>query len=250
MELNKIYLGDAYELIKDIADKSIDCVMMDPPYDIKGIHGSGIMATRKAGSFAKEIERDKLDVGIKFEILEELVRVMKHINIYIWCNKSLVLPLLKYFVEEKKCNHEILFWGKLAPMPFCGTHYLCDKEYCLYFWEKDAPVYIPLERANTFYITNKNLEDKHNYNHPTIKPLNIIENLIANSTEVGGVVLDPFMGSGTTAVACKHLKRQFIGFEINERYYKIALDRLEGFNQKGVMNLFDIDIEENKKWQL
>ena len=63
-------------------------------------------------------------------------------------------------------------------------------------------------------------------------------------------MLDPFMGSGTTAVACKHLNRKFIGFEINERYYKIALDRLEGFNQKGVMNLFDIDIEENKKWQL
>lgn len=58
-------------------------------------------------------------------------------------------------------------------------------------------------------------------------------------------MLDPFMGSGTTAVACKHLKRQFIGFEINERYYKIALDRLEGFNQKGVMNLFDIDIEDS-----
>ena len=57
MELNKIYLGDAYELIKDIADKSIDCVMMDPPYDIKSLNGgSGIMANRKDGNFIQHWE--------------------------------------------------------------------------------------------------------------------------------------------------------------------------------------------------
>ena len=54
------------------------------------------------------------------------------------------------------------------------------------------------------------------------------------------VVLDPFLGSGTTALAAKHLGMSYIGFEINETYYKIAKDRLQGINQKGEMNLFDI----------
>ena len=55
------------------------------------------------------------------------------------------------------------------------------------------------------------------------------------------MVLDPFVGSGTTCLAAKHLGLNYIGFEINEKYYKIAVDRLQGINQKGEMNLFDMD---------
>ena len=56
----------------------------------------------------------------------------------------------------------------------------------------------------------------------------------------GGLVFDPFVGSGTTCLAAKHLGLNYIGFEINEKYYKIACDRLNGINQKGEMNLFDL----------
>lgn len=56
----------------------------------------------------------------------------------------------------------------------------------------------------------------------------------------GGLVFDPFVGSGTTCLAAKHLGLNYLGFEINETYYKIAKDRLQGINQKGEMNLFDI----------
>ena len=58
------------------------------------------------------------------------------------------------------------------------------------------------------------------------------------------MVLDPFVGSGTTCLAAKRLGHQWIGFEINEKYYKIAVDRLKGINQKGEMNLFDMDWDE------
>lgn len=66
------------------------------------------------------------------------------------------------------------------------------------------------------------MDDKKKWKHPTIKPLNIIENLIINSSQEGEVVLDCFMGSGTTGVACKNLNRKFIGMELNEEYYNIA----------------------------
>ena len=59
----------------------------------------------------------------------------------------------------------------------------------------------------------------------------------------GSIVFDPFMGSGTTALACTHLKRNYLGFEISEKYYKIAVDRLKGINAKGEMNLFDTDFD-------
>lgn len=71
------------------------------------------------------------------------------------------------------------------------------------------------------------MEDKKLYKHPTIKPLNIIENLVINSSNENDVVLDCFMGSGTTGVACKKLNRKFIGIEIDEKYFEIAKNRIE-----------------------
>ena len=240
MELNDIYYGDAYELIKQIDDKSIDLIITDPPYDIQSIRGAGIMVSRNKGNFSREIEENGLDKGMDYAILDEFVRVLKKINVYIWCNKSMILPLLKYFVEEKKCNYEMIIWAKENPIPFCGTHYLVDKEYCLYFWEQGATIDIPFERARTVYLTKNNIEDKKNFKHPTIKNMKIIENLVANSSQTDEIILDPFVGSGTTCVAAKRLGRKYIGFEINEKYYKIAKDRLQGWNQKNEMNLFDI----------
>lgn len=61
-----------------------------------------------------------------------------------------------------------------------------------------------------------------------------------HATQKGDVILDPFVGSGTTCLAAKHLDRKYIGFEINENFYKIAVDRLNGINQKGELNLFDL----------
>lgn len=92
-----------------------------------------------------------------------------------------------------------------------------------------------------------NYKDKKQYGHPTIKPLDIIKNFIINSSNDGDIVLDPFMGSGTTCVAAKELGRKYIGFEINEKYFNIAKDRLNGFNQKGVMDLFTYDYEKGEE---
>ena len=248
MELNKIYLGNAYELIKQVDDHSVDLIVTDPPYEIEGIHGSGILKTRgKQPSFHKELNENGLDQGIDLSILDDMCRVMKKINIYIWCNKEQIIDYLDYFVKGKGCNWEMLIWAKTDPIPFCGTHYLKDKEYCLYFWEQGAKVYIPYDRGKTVFISKRNTMDKDDYGHPTIKAIDLIETLIRNSIDEksgGGVIIfDPFVGSGTTCLAAKHLGLSYIGFEINPTYYQIAVDRLQGINQKGEMNLFDIDYD-------
>lgn len=245
--MNEIILGDAYKLIKDIPDKSVDLIVTDPPYEIEGIHPSGVIKERYNTSHAKEINENGLDQSIDFAILDDFIRVMRKINIYIFCNKEQIIQYLDFFVKKHRCNWEILIWAKENPAPFCGTHYLKDKEYCLYFWEQGADVYIPYDRAKTYFISKINVADKNDYGHPTIKPIELIKTLIMNSTDKnkrGGVeknrpvVFDPFVGSGTTCVAAKELGCNYIGFEINENYYKIAVDRLNGVNQKGQIDLF------------
>lgn len=242
MELNEIYLGDAYKLIKEVPDKSVDLIVTDPPYQIKGLNSKphGIFAkdghTRK---YEQEMLNSSLGEGINLSILDEFVRVMKKINIYLWCNKEQIYDYLTYFVKEKKCNFEIIVWAKTNPLPFTSGHYLKDKEYCLYFWETGVKVKPTFDTGKTVYISKINICDKNDYLHPTIKPIDIIENLIRNSCG-GGLVFDPFVGSGTTCLAAKHLGFNYLGFEINETYYKIAKDRLNGINQKGEMNLFDM----------
>ena len=86
---------------------------------------------------------------------------------------------------------------------------------------------------------------KEKTNHPCQMPLQVMKNIIGILPE-DALIIDPFMGSGTTGVACKELGRDFIGFEIDEKYFNIAKDRLNGFDQKGVMDLFTYDYEKGE----
>lgn len=184
MELNKIYLGDCMELIKEIPDKSIDLIVTDPPYDIGTSHGSGIYRG-KTNTHLEQLEKLNINKGFDYNLLKELVRVMKKINIYIYCNKKQVPIYLKFF-EALKTSYDFLLWEKENPAPMCGTHYLVDKEYCLYFWEAGAPVHIPYERGKTIYRSKTNVADKEIYKHPTIKNIEMVETLILNSSQPGG----------------------------------------------------------------
>ncbi len=232
--MNEILLGDAYKLIKDVPDKSIDLIVTDPPYLLEGWHvGTGLFKDRVNGYVENMMgQKENLTEGFDISILDEFVRVMKGINIYLWCNKEQIYDYLTYFVKERKCKFEIIVWAKANPSPFLNGHYLKDKEYCLFFWDYSVKVHPRYENGRTFYHTSVNMEDKRKYGHPTIKPEIIIENLILNSSEAGGVVMDPFSGSGTVCAVAKRLGRQFLGFEINPKWHAVSLDRLAGVTQK------------------
>lgn len=244
MQLNKIYLGDAYNLIKQIPDKSIDLIVTDPPYEINSLTGGGMLKEKRIENLMDSLENENLHIGIKEDILNEFIRVCKKINIYIWCNKTLIPKLLDFFVIKHKCTFDIITWHKTNAMPLCGGKYLTDTEYCLYF-KDGVKLNTTYDTAKTHYELPINIQDKVLYSHPTIKPIQIIKNLITNSSLEGGVILDTFMGSGTTAVACKELNRQYIGFELNPKFYEIANDRLNDVTQvdkkkeeQGYMRLF------------
>ena len=221
-----LYNCDCYDFIKTVPDNSVDLVIIDPPYEFDAHGGGGAFGSKKR-AYLNVLENTGMTKGFDFKILDELVRVLKKINIYIWCSKRQISQYLNYF---KDYNLEILTWHKTNPLPACNNTYLSDTEYILFFREKGVPIYGNYETKRKFYISPINKEDKKLYSHPTIKPLNIIENLIINSSLQGGVVLDCFMGSGTTGVACKKLGRSFIGCEINEEYFKIAERRINDTN--------------------
>lgn len=130
---------------------------------------------------------------------------------------------------------DILVWCKTNAIPTCNGTYLANVEYCLMFREQGTKIYNTEDNVkdkSRWYISGTNTNDKELYDHPTIKPLDLVKTHIANSTQEGDVVLDCFMGSGTTCQAAKELGRRYIGIEINEEYYNIAKDRLNGITQK------------------
>lgn len=282
---NNLYCGDSYELIKNIPDKSVDLVIIDPPYEFcMGGKGGGALGERKARNAGEITSLDtdltkrkvgtgyscgggcsgtknrnyhsqinETDVtlanddnknitrfiskGITNEILTQLVRVMKKVNIYIWCSKAQLRQLLNFF-GDLGCNLDLLTWHKTNPIPTCNNTYLSDTEYCVFAREGGVKLYGSVETKKKYYVTSINTADKELYKHPTIKPLNIIKNLIINSSKENDIVLDCFMGSGTTCVAAKELNRQYIGIELDPTFYKIAKDRLNGIDANGQTSIF------------
>lgn len=292
METNKLYKGDAYEMIKQIPDKSIDLIYTDIPYLIER-HGNcgnsplGQRLNKREDELKGRIERlkqqaqelkDKMDhslnksdyekwhsqrsgvltrinlltdqditKGIDYAILDEFVRIQPYIYIYIWCSKEQIYDLLQFFVGKHHCRFNILVWCKTNGIPATNDTFLPNVEYCLVFKQKGAPRYNDgYELKSKWYVSSTNKDDKEKYNHPTIKPLELVKRHILHSTKENDIVFDPFMGSGTTCLAAKQLGRKYIGFEINDKYFKIAQDRLNGIDQKGQIDLFDADYEQMK----
>lgn len=145
---------------------------------------------------------------------------------------------MKIFVDKYECNYNLLCWCKDNPVPFGASNFLSDIEYCLCFYEKGCKFNQGYSHKSKWFVSHLNQQDKKDYLHPTIKPLNLVKRHLSNSTNENDIVLDTFMGSGTTCKACQELNRRYIGFEINEKYFNIAKDRLNNINAKGEVSLF------------
>ena len=126
--------------------------------------------------------------------------------------------------KDNKYQYDILVMAKSNPIPAYNNHHLSDSEYIIMIREK-----------GTYFSKHKNIDDYRKFYmtnckkgiHPAEKPIELLERFIRVSSKENDVVLDCFMGSGTTGVACKKLNRNFIGFEIDEKYFNIAKARIE-----------------------
>lgn len=195
-----------------------------------------------------ELKKYNLEDGINYEILNEFIRVMKHINCFIWCSRLQIIDILKFF-EKYDCTYDILVWCKTNPSPSTNNTWLSDIEYCLYFREKGkVKLNDGYELKSKYYISATNKDDKELFKHPTIKPFALVKRHLLHVTQIGDIILDPFSGSGTTCVTSKEINRNYLGIEIDKEFHKISVDRLNGIDANGQTSIFTNfeSLEENR----
>ncbi len=227
----EIHNRDCVEVMKEMVDKNmkIPLIVMDPPYEFKNTQTGGKSDLNR--SFQKsqtEIKEKQLTEGIDYEIiLPLLTKLQDNTNIYIWCNKEQIPKYLEYYVSKLGCSFDLIKWVKTNPVPTFNNKYMSDTEYCLYFRKGGFCNPQSYEDGSTLFTHPINRKDKNLYNHPTIKPIEIIDRLVRNSSKEGDLVFDPFMGSGTTGVSALTHDRRFIGCEIDKEYFHNASLRIK-----------------------
>lgn len=226
----KLLNKDCIEVMSAMAEKGlkVDCIITDPPYELKN-HGGGKteLAQRK---LVKDTHIDFISNGFEYEKCFDLFLKIQNIpNILIFCSNNQVSKTMKWF-EDKKLTTTLLVWNKTNPSPLCNGKHLSDVEFIVYvrgkgsFFNNDTPFDFKRKVYTSPIVANKKRL------HPTQKSVEHIERYIQLHTRENELVFDPFMGSGTTGVACKNLNRKFIGCEIDLEYYNIAKERLESLN--------------------
>jgi DNA modification methylase len=241
LEIDNIYQGDSLQVMKELPDNSIDLVLTDPPYNIsqdgKSIKRSALRNTRyRKGSDIKLDfgEWDKLTdedyEKLIYGLIAELKRVMKDGSwAYIFFDKRKLGLLEKLYKELDLKYRNILVWCKSNPVPsFRHVNWVSATEFISVFSKGDGKVknwLYPQKEMFSYFITST----KASYgvsSHPTEKPIGICEKIIKINSNEGDLILDPFLGSGTTAVACVNLNRHYIGIELDQSYVEIARKRV------------------------
>jgi DNA modification methylase len=193
-----LYFDDCLNIMKDIPDNSIDLVCTDPPYGIKIIGGGG-RGINGWKDFRDQGAWDKIRPSKN--IFDAIFRVSK--NQVIWGGN--------YFTDILPPSQQWFIWNKGQ-----RNFSLADAEIA---WSSQ-------NKAIRIFDFHRSKMRSQRRDHPTQKPIELMEWCILKFKNVK-TVLDPFMGSGSTGIACKKLGIDFIGIEINEKYFNIAKDAIE-----------------------
>lgn len=221
--MSKIILkqGDCLELMKDIPDNSVDLVVADPPYRMTK-RGKSCRPNYMPNNMGDNVFDGSVPSSEQW--MRECYRVLKNdTHFYTFCNTN---DLRQYLIDADKVGfklHNVITMIKDTKMP--NRWYLKYCELILFFRKGKAK---PINNMTSKDYVKVEMPTKKNGKlHITQKPLGLITKLVTNSSEINQLVLDPFMGSGTTGVACINTNRNFIGFELDEKYFNIAKERIE-----------------------
>jgi DNA modification methylase len=246
IELDKIYQGDCIELMRKIPNESVDMVLTDPPFMIskeatitRGRNPLKYKFVGKDISFMfgswDVFESEEKYWEFTFNWMDEAWRVMrKGAHLLIFFDKFKITPLVKWIKEHDGIARQPLFWIKENPVPMARKVSFMNA-ISLIFW---ATKHSTSRRYATFHYELGQHPDyefapicggheRYDYGfHPTQKPEKIISWLLEYLSNENDVILDPFVGSGTTCVVARRLNRHYIGFEIDPKYVAMARQRL------------------------
>lgn len=200
-----LYLGDCLEILPTL-DK-VDAVVTDVPYGISQEH-SGL----------REINYGDWDIS---KVAFSALNVLPDFDTLIaWCAAEQLSHILELYSD---CSRRELVWIKPNPSVMNGQHvFLSSLERAAYAKNKGAWFGGNCEKSYWKGVTDSGMWREH----PTQKPVGLMEWCVSNVCRPNGITLDPFAGSGTTGVACANLGRKFIGIEIEEKYFDIACERI------------------------
>jgi len=218
--------GDCLEEMKNIPDGSVDMVLTDPPYNIARDNNFSTMG--RAGIDFGEWDKEA-DI---LSYIKEVERVLKKGGSFVvfndWKNLGDIAKEAELVGLDTK---DLLRLEKTNPMPRNrDRRYITDFEMAVWFVNPKAKwtfnrLSETYDRCKYEYPLTKKSEK---VGHTTQKPLALMEEIIKRHTDKGDLVLDGFIGSGTTGLACKNLNRNFIGIELDENYFEIAKKRIFG----------------------
>ena len=218
--------ADCMQMFRKINDSSVDLFISDVPYRTtsRGNAGnSGGMMQKKVNKQGKVFRNN----DIKPETyLPEIYRVLKDgSHCYIMTNHTNLQKILNVATDVGFHFIKSLIWVK--DNKIMGQFYMSQFEYILFFRKGRGVKINNCGTSDVLMFPNKKLKDENGNNlHDTEKPVELMKVLVKNSSKEGDVVMDCFMGIGATGIACRELKRNFIGCEIDRTYYDIALRRI------------------------
>lgn len=235
MEKDIIYNADCLQVMRDMPNECVSCIVTDPPYKIRARGQTGLGGLYKGEESLKGhvFEHDSIDIEDYIGLLYKVLKEGGHA--YIMCNGFNFLHFLDVIRKSEFIFCKMLIWDKQNVI--ANQYYMNSFEYIFFLYKDKA---VPINNCGTSDIlrfANTKTKDVHGNNiHNSQKPISLFQCLIESSTQEGELVLDPFIGSGTTALACMRSKRHYIGCDIDPKYYKVALERID--NEKRTPTLF------------
>ena len=252
IETNKIYNEDAISLIKEMPNEFVDLIFTDPPY---GIEYQNNYTLNKHSKIDGDDKIDYHTIG------KECYRVLKNNAHAYFFTRFDVYPYHYQQLREAGFNIKnvlVIEKGQIGGVGDLKGSYANNSEWLIFCQKgrrefnktklmkntkptgkKCARQGNPIQEYKTRFnccwfgeeypksTYNSSWQKKNNVYHPTIKNTECIEWFVKISSNENDIVLDPFIGSGSTAVACINTNRNYIGFELNEEYYKIGQERIE-----------------------
>lgn len=249
--MNKIFNEDVLLGIDKIEDNSIDLIVTDPPYCLGKDYGN---------DSDKKSSEDYL--GWTYKWINAVLPKLKDTgSFYIFLSWQYSPEIFVYLKKKLRMVNEII-WDRRVPSMGGSTRKFSSVHDNIGFFVKNNDYYFDIDsiripydeetkkaRTRSIFVGKKWLEmgynpkdlwstsrihaqDPERENHPTQKPIEIIERIVKASCPKNGIVLDPFMGTGTTVIACLKNDRQYVGFEINKDYYNIIINRIKRYNNQ------------------
>lgn len=248
----KLLCGNCLEILPEIDRESIDLIFADPPYNLSNKK----FLTVKSGKPVRCDKGEWDEIGNIHEFnlnwIKKCIEVLKPQGT-LWVSGTLHnYPSIGMALKELNMwiINDIVWFKRNAP-PILSRNRLAPSTEIIWLASKNKKYFFNYELAkemnngkqmrNLWEITAK----RHKTSHPTEKPEDLLERIVLLGSKEGDLILDPFMGSGTTGVVSKRLNRNFIGIELNQEYFEIAKNRIEStYQDNSLLNYLESDAKE------